>query len=657
MKISKKELLSHILNVVTIALIVECFLCCMLLVNKYGRENCFVRIEENTKQMSQMFVQAMEEDQDNLTVFAGILAANDSNPDRLLQLYMENFCTTQDFDAVCIHRANGTVVYYGEHPHDAVIPQSFEEEVARVPYVSDAIGHGDKSHELFVYQAVPIIRNGETLAILYGYLSLDGFPHLISSSAFGGKAQFIIVNGDNGDFLLNEAQENLGNVFDESMDRTESKPGYDLHTMHEDIRSGSSGYYVSKSNETGHWYYTYYMPIGINNWSMHMTIDEPTAFASYHHVNNMLVMLAICVILLMLIHVLALMSQQRRSTKKDKQNLHKSQYINSVQRALINAHNTPGFLGQALKIIADEMEAETVLLLAFRGATITNVYYWPSKDRVQAMDMVGRNAREQFPVVFDLLASKESVIYDEKDSSFAISDTAIHIFSSVDANNVLMVPITDNSGVLKGVIAAVNSAKENKSCEMLECVTYDLFMALSNQESYAIIQRMGTMDYLTNVKNRNSFETEISNYASLEADCLWCAFVDVNGLHEVNNTRGHKAGDLMLCAVADAVKKVFGEQWTYRFGGDEFVVFAADASENEMLRRKGRIERELAVKDYYVSIGFACIEKNSDGIFEVERVIADAEAIMYQEKWNYYKQHNISTERGNFPNGTGNDLN
>ena len=49
-------------------------------------------------------------------------------------------------------------------------------------------------------------------------------------------------------------------------------------------------------------------------------------------------------------------------------------------------------------------------------------------------------------------------------------------------------------------------------------------------------------------------------------------YIDVVGLHEINNHLGHKAGDGMLCAVAGAMQRMFPLADTYRIGGDEFVV-------------------------------------------------------------------------------------
>ncbi len=648
-KKSKKPLFSHVLNVITIALIVECFLYSMMAVQKYAQENCFDRIEETTAQVAQMFTHAMDERLDKLTVFADILASNSENPDALLQTYMENFCRTQYFSAVCIHRANGVTTSYGAHPHDEVQIASFEAEVAKLPYVSSVVSQGDDPEDCCLYQAVPIVRDGKTLAVLYGYMTLDVMPTFIASSAYDGRCQFYVVDGDTGDFLMDEYHGTLSNIYDGSMGDRESKPGYDTNEMCENISRGQHGYHVFRSQRTGEWYYTYYMPLGINNWSMQLTIDEPTAFASYNAENRIVLLLMVAVIALLFVHVLALMSQNASIRRQDKLRLHKAAYINAIERSLINAHNDPSFVAQALKTVAEEMQAETVMLLSFASNTVNSAQYWPSKDKAQAMDLLGRNIRDDFPTMFDLLSSGQSVIYDAQAPSLEISAIAQDIFAKTDVRNLVLVPILDTASGLRGTLAAVNLPAQRHDPDMLECVTYDFFMALTNLENHSIIKKMGAIDYLTGIKNRNSYESEIGSYALLECSSLWCAFVDVNGLHEVNNSQGHKAGDMMLCAVAEAVKRAFGDRHTYRLGGDEFLAFAFDCTREDMLRKKHVITQELQLRGYHISIGFEGTEKQ-DGVFDVEHIVADAENIMYQEKWAYYQEHNLPSDRGHFPN-------
>ncbi len=651
-KNGKKQYFSHIINVVTIALIIEAFLCSMLALRTYAKENCFERIEEATVQTAQVFNDFMQERETKLEIFADLIDIESDESDVRSEAYWNEFCKTQSFIGLSLYVSDGSFRSYGYPERDISEIDSFTKEASRLPYVGVFFA-GDLPKDSYIYQVVPVVRAGETVAILYGYTSLDVFPSFISSTFFDGKCEFYIVDGKSGDFLMDEYHGGLGNLYD-SMERYTPKKGYSIETMRANITSGDDdGYYVFKSHRSDDWVYMYYMPLGINNWSIQMTIEESVAFASYDNVNKTVVILAIIVVALMFIHVLVLMIQGAKTKKTDNRRLHKSNYINKVQRALINAHSNPDFVEHALKIIADEMNCETVLLLTFSGRTISNAHYWPSADKTQAMNLIGINVRDEFPMFFDMLSGRESVIYNGRSDNFIISETAQLLFENFDVSNIIMVPIMDNSGSLKGTVAAVNIVSEGKavklSSEMLDCVTYDFFMAIANLENHNIIKHMGEVDYLTNIKNRNSYESYLAEYAAYDAETLWCTFIDVNGLHEINNIHGHKAGDLMLCAVADAVKKVYGEQHSYRLGGDEFVSFTFDSTHDELLKKKKALIAELSLKQYYVSVGFEGVAKNGAGVFEIERIVSKAEQIMYKNKWDFYKAHDIPTDRGHFP--------
>ncbi len=647
-KKARKSLLSHIVNILTIALIVESFLCAMMAVRKYAREDCIDHIEEVAGQMTLMFNHAMDEQKDKLTVFADILAANFPNPDQLITTTMETFCRTQNFTATCIHRADGTSISYGSHPHELVSEMpSFEVEMQRVPYISDVYFYGSKSEQNYFYQAVPIMQNGRTIAILYGYVSLNTLPSFISSNMYDGKCQFYIVDGTTGNYIMDEYHDSLGHIDD--MSHLETKRGYSYEKMKMDIQNGERGEFIHRSESTGEWYYSYYMPIGINHWFMQITVDEATAFHSYNETNRAMLILMALVIALMFIHVMVLMLQNARVRRLDKERLQTSAYINAVQSTLLNAHHNAGFVDRALRLVAEEMSAETAMLLSFEGRTIASAQYWPSTDKEQVMQMVGRNIRDDFPTFFDVIATGKSVIYDGTDKGIHLSESNRMIFESLDIRNVVLVPIMDPAGLLKGAIAAVNVPTAKQKVDPLECVTYGFFMAITNLENHNIIKKMGSMDYLTGIKNRNSYESEIGVYTRQDAKSLWCVFIDVDGLHDINNQYGHKMGDIMLTSVAEAIKRAFGDQHSYRIGGDEFVAFAADVSSVSMMKKKKAIIAELAVKGYHVSVGFAGIARNEDGLFDVERVVADAESIMYDEKRKFYEESGIPYERGHFP--------
>lgn len=149
------------------------------------------------------------------------------------------------------------------------------------------------------------------------------------------------------------------------------------------------------------------------------------------------------------------------------------------------------------------------------------------------------------------------------------------------------------------------------------------------------IRYLSQTDLLTGVRNRNTFEQMSAQYPGRCAQSLTLAYVDVNGLHNLNDTRGHKTGDVMLQTVARALADCFGEEDVYRLGGDEFIAFRPDAPEGEVALDLARAAEALSAQGYDISVGVATAEK--DGA-DVEQLMIEAEQNMYLDKQRYYRQ-------------------
>ena len=89
------------------------------------------------------------------------------------------------------------------------------------------------------------------------------------------------------------------------------------------------------------------------------------------------------------------------------------------------------------------------------------------------------------------------------------------------------------------------------------------------------------MDVITGRKNRNCYKGRLSRFAKMCKKSMVCVYIDVNGLHNLNYSQGHEAGDNMLKAVARALMDAFDPENTYRIDGNEFVVAHLDASPEE----------------------------------------------------------------------------
>lgn len=144
------------------------------------------------------------------------------------------------------------------------------------------------------------------------------------------------------------------------------------------------------------------------------------------------------------------------------------------------------------------------------------------------------------------------------------------------------------------------------------------------------------MDQMTGLQNRNSYEDKILELTNSQSDeIVSCIFVDVNGLHDLNNTVGHEAGDKMLVFIAKLFMEYFGNSHTYRIGGDEYVAFDFIKNEVELLDLASKFKADVENAGYHVAVGICC-EKLNDA--EIISIIKNAEVKMYEDKEAHYKK-------------------
>ena len=147
---------------------------------------------------------------------------------------------------------------------------------------------------------------------------------------------------------------------------------------------------------------------------------------------------------------------------------------------------------------------------------------------------------------------------------------------------------------------------------------------------------MSETDQLTGLNNRNCYEWRLNTYPSLYKHSICCIYIDVNGLHELNNTAGHKAGDEMLRDIAEIVKNQFGQKDTYRIGGDEYVAFTLDLTAKEVEDKIAVMKDKIAEQKYHAAIGYEFVDEKN---VNISSLIVMAESKMYKDKSDYYKQH------------------
>ena len=180
-------------------------------------------------------------------------------------------------------------------------------------------------------------------------------------------------------------------------------------------------------------------------------------------------------------------------------------------------------------------------------------------------------------------------------------------------------------------------------------LVFSLVIMLSNfttmrrreEESFKeanVAHTIANTDPLTGVKSKTAYVAqEAALNAKLDDGALSDVGVvvcDVNGLKEVNDTQGHKAGDDYIRSASAMVSEVFKRSPVYRIGGDEFVVILqnADYDNREQLVRSLN-EKSVANRDnggVVVAAGLATFDASKD--HEIHAVFERADAAMYHNK-------------------------
>ena len=126
------------------------------------------------------------------------------------------------------------------------------------------------------------------------------------------------------------------------------------------------------------------------------------------------------------------------------------------------------------------------------------------------------------------------------------------------------------------------------------------------------IRNLAVTDELTGLYNRRGFLTAATHQLKLahrQGEDALLLFCDLDGLKQINDSFGHREGDLALIRAADTLEETFRDSDILaRLGGDEFAVLALDASSPSRQAMVPRINESLAranAKDSRYTLSFS----------------------------------------------------
>ena len=161
----------------------------------------------------------------------------------------------------------------------------------------------------------------------------------------------------------------------------------------------------------------------------------------------------------------------------------------------------------------------------------------------------------------------------------------------------------------------------------------------ANMDYARKMEDVAGIDGMTGLFNRSKYNSIISEKHSVD-DQVGVIYWDINFLKQVNDTKGHDAGDKLILTVAHSIEVHMNDKDTaYRIGGDEFVMIMEGADNEYIIKKIEEWEKTIAQlqktvdMEISVSLGYACGKREN-----MDEIIKEADKMMYEHKRKIHEE-------------------
>ena len=308
--------------------------------------------------------------------------------------------------------------------------------------------------------------------------------------------------------------------------------------------------------------------------------------------------------------------------------------INMALAVALNENDPDEAIEVMLHYLGEQLKCDRVFIYEENeGGTFNNTYEW-CKEGVKPQ--IGRLKNLPFTNLIDSWYRE----FDE-DHNILIQDVEDYreahplmydLLRMQDIHSLVVGPIIEKNKRL-GFYGVGNPPIERmENISMLyETLGHFITALLRNRNNMAQIERQSRIDQLTGLNNRHALSPYL--YSIHPEKRIGYIFWAINGLKRVNDTFGHKEGDILIRKTAEILQKTFAPLPVFRMGGDEFLTVGNDLSEEWVKQKVKDLRRDCAKQDISLAIGYVWHE-NAEEMFDT--LFKEVDQKMYMDKRKYY---------------------
>ena len=156
------------------------------------------------------------------------------------------------------------------------------------------------------------------------------------------------------------------------------------------------------------------------------------------------------------------------------------------------------------------------------------------------------------------------------------------------------------------------------------------------------VRTMAVTDELTGLYNRRGFFSLAEKLLQLckrEKKGIFMLYTDLDGLKKINDTFGHKEGDMALIDIANILRNNYRESDIIaRIGGDEFVVIPIGTTEDSTKIATSRLQKSIEIhnseinRSYKLSLSFGIAYYDPENSCSIDELLVQGDKLMYEQK-------------------------
>lgn len=621
----KKSIHMNILHTVVMAVFVGLI---MLItyrqITDLAVKDCFQKLWDQTSRMRDELKANVDSDTRLLEAMSGMLAELPDMTGEEAQKILAFEKTGNLVEEVELLFPDGTRLGTdGIYPVESIV-LDYETEAARGAHITGKVWNPQDPEEWNIYNIVPVLYSDEVEALLCGRISLTKLQEDYHGVMKGNGSRFHLIEAQSSELLIDTMHDSLGKA---DLSGRIAREGDSVETVMENMLAGRPGELTFYSNTIQEFLYGVYEPVGIQDWTVMLGIPESIAFESVVKIKMFFFACAVMEALVLMIYFTVLLVRSRKMADELEEQYRISQELRQIQELLFHSVLKPERMTRALERLAGLLTAERVHLATNLRQNGPRFYH---SSPVGEQELL---SEQEFQSLMKALEAKGQISFYDVDELNIMEEEKerlrqMHICSG------MAIVLSDSDNKYRGILFAVNMTRVWQGVEPLEWIRYDFSMALDNMAAFQRIRELGSRDQLTGLLNRNSYQKAVELYEKMGDETLNCVYVDADGLHELNNQLGHMEGDRMLTTISQFLRDIFGDEMTYRIGGDEFLIFCQGTEEEQMEWKCKTLERLVADAGYHISIGRAD-RREAPLVYEMVRL---AESRMYEVKRQYYRE-------------------